>query len=105
MITEYELLLSMIRNVLVNANLFKWELWRTGMLRLDIDDNVVLHIWDMRYRDESVTLIHNHPFKLNSIVIVGQITNRRYWQYDQETQFALGNPELHFNQQRINCGT
>lgn len=97
-------LISMVHNILINAHLFKWELWRTGMLRLDIDENTVLHIWDMRYRDENVTLIHDHPFNLSSIVIAGKILNQRYWQYSPDARFARDRPELHFKQQRIVCG-
>lgn len=63
---------------MVDGLAFRWELWRTGMLRLDLDNDIVLHVWDDRFRHDGVTMIHDHPWDLHSTVLAGELTNVRY---------------------------
>jgi hypothetical protein len=67
-----------IKFILEESNHFDWELWETGMLRLDLAPDLTLHVWDMRFRNEAVTLIHDHPWGFQSTVVNGRLRNQRY---------------------------
>ena len=58
----------------------EWSLQGFGMLRHYLtQDNVWrLHVWDDRYRVTDVTMIHNHPWNLDSMVLSGALVNHRY---------------------------
>ncbi len=90
-----------LKRLLHVGELFDWELWRTGMLRLDIgEESPVLHIWDHRYQDINVTMAHDHPFDLESSVIAGTLTNLKF------TPVAKGvKPCEEYWQVKIQCGT
>lgn len=90
---------SVVKSILKSAPNFEWELWKTGMMRLDLDETNVLHIWDRRYHQPHVTMIHDHPFDLKSTVIAGRIINSRYVMVPEGT-----NPSKAFWKSRIQCG-
>lgn len=64
-----------------------WELWKTGMLRLDLNERTVLHIWDHRYYHPKVTMVHDHPFFLKSRIVAGKLGNVRYIPHGQGDVF------------------
>lgn len=96
--TTTHLLRALTRLVLSEWDAFDWELWKTGMLRTDLDDHTVLHVWDRRYRDESVTMYHDHPFAFESVIVAGRLINQRY------KVFETGLAEDRFWKSRIVCG-
>ncbi len=56
-----------------------WTMQGFGFLRLRIDDNTRLHIWDTRLREPGVSDIHDHAqWAFTSHVISGSIVNIRY---------------------------
>lgn len=65
--------------ILTNAHAYEWSLQGMGMLRLHLPNHCRLHVWDSRYRVPNVSMIHDHlQWGLTSIVVAGQLTNRRY---------------------------
>lgn len=90
---------EIIKSILVGAANFDWEIWKTGMLRLDLDETTVLHIWDKRYHQPHVTMIHDHPFDLKSTIIAGRLINSRYVPVPEGTM-----PSQLFWQTKIKCG-
>lgn len=80
-----------------------WTLQGFGMLRKYLAGGKYrLHVWDSRYRVENVTMLHDHPWDFDSLVIAGQIDQYRY----QRNQPV---PDHHANvvpvmEQSIVCG-
>lgn len=65
--------------ILQNADKFEWSLQGMGMLRLYLTPLVRLHVWDSRYRNDGVSMIHDHlQWSLHSTIIAGELRNRRY---------------------------
>ncbi len=58
----------------------EWSLQGFGMLRHYLTDDRVwrLHVWDDRYRVANVTMVHNHPWNLESSVLSGALVNHKY---------------------------
>lgn len=94
------LMLASVHTLLQNAEKFDWELWKTGMLRLDLSPLVSLHVWDMRYREQGVTLTHDHPWHLHSLVVAGELCNQRYFPAAKDD----GEVSFEYKKQRITCG-
>ncbi len=69
---------ALVKTIFSHANDYEWSLQGFGMLRLYLNKEVRLHIWDDRYRVTNVSDIHNHPWDFESEVVVGVIKNRRY---------------------------
>lgn len=70
---------AMAHAILTHADCYKWSLQGFGMLRLHLDDDVRLHIWDDRYRVPDVSLIHDHAqWGLKSTIISGAMRNTRF---------------------------
>lgn len=55
-----------------------WSVQGFGVLRLFIEDVGRLHIWDTRLRYPGVSLIHNHSWNLDSVIVAGELMNTRY---------------------------
>lgn len=57
-----------------------WSLQGFGMLShyLTEDKEWRLHVWDDHYRVADVTMIHNHPWNFDSMVLSGSLVNHRY---------------------------
>jgi len=73
------LTVPLVRQILMTAFAHQWTLQGFGMLRLHLNDNVRLHVWDDRYRVPNVSMIHDHlQWGFESSVVAGQITNHRY---------------------------
>lgn len=69
---------SLAMSILMSPNDRDWTLQGFGMLRTYLPGDVRLHVWDSRYRVENVSLIHDHPWDFESLIVAGQITNTRY---------------------------
>lgn len=68
-----------VEAILSKAHSYEWSLQGMGMLRLHLPNNIRLHIWDSRFRVPGVSMIHDHlQWGLESTVIAGRLTNRRY---------------------------
>lgn len=55
-----------------------WSLQGFGMLRLYLDKNIRLHIWDDRHKVDNVSLMHTHPWDFESYIVAGRIRNYRF---------------------------
>lgn len=64
--------------ILDNAHSFKWSVQGFGMLRLYIRDFGRLHIWDDLLRYPGVSMVHNHSWDLQSVVVSGHLINTRF---------------------------
>ncbi len=70
---------TLARAILTNAHAYEWSLQGMGMLRLHLPNDWRLHVWDSRFRKPGVSMIHDHlQWALESTIIAGQLTNRRY---------------------------
>lgn len=76
-----------------------WSQQGFGFLRLRLNENTRLHIWDSRLRVKHVSDIHDHTqWGLTSYIVTGMLLNQRY---HVRTTDAIG--MLH-NMTIINCG-
>lgn len=58
---------------------YQWSLQGMGLLRLYLNDNYRLHIWDSRFRAPGVSMIHDHlQWAFDSTVIAGRVVNIKY---------------------------
>lgn len=73
----FENLRSMAYFILRHATRFEWSLQGLGMLRLYIEPNLRLHVWDNRHRFPGATPIHDQ-WGLMSTVLSGELHNQRY---------------------------
>ena len=88
---------QLVKFILQHALNFKWSVQGLGMLRLYINENIRLHIWDSRIQVPNVTLVHTHPWDLTSEVIAGRIRDVVFT--DDECA-----DEMIFKKQNIQCG-
>lgn len=68
----------LVEKILKHATAFKWQLQGLGMLRTYISPAVRLHVWDSRYRVENVSMIHDHPWDFESLIIAGVVRQHRF---------------------------
>lgn len=87
----------LVKNILENADHFKWTYQGLGMIRLYLSDSVRLHVWDPSQAVPGVTDIHTHPWDFTSYVITGRILDQRLHKNHAE----FGAPYL---EQKIVCG-
>jgi hypothetical protein len=76
--SEHSLLKLSIRKILEGADVFRWTLQGLGMLRLYLNDEVRLHVWDPTFAFPAVSPIHDHPWDFDSYILAGVLTNRIY---------------------------
>jgi hypothetical protein len=56
-----------------------WTVQGFGFMRLRIDDNTRLHVWDSRLREPGVSDIHDHAqWAFRSLVLSGRIINVKF---------------------------
>lgn len=73
-----ELVRYLLKNRM-NLPIEDWTMQGFGFLRLRVDSNTRLHIWDARLRRPGVSDIHDHAqWAFTSIIISGSIINIRY---------------------------
>jgi hypothetical protein len=76
---HFQSLQQLVRLVLENAEQFEWTLQGLGMLRLHVNPNMRIHVWDSRFANPGVSTIHDHlQWALESTVVFGQLTNYRF---------------------------
>jgi hypothetical protein len=77
----------MVLFVLSRANLFEWSLRGSGrVIRLDLDARVCLHIWKPQLALPGVSVMHDHPWNLESVVVCGKLINSRFIETADQSQ-------------------
>lgn len=69
---------ALVKKILEQALSFEWSLQGFGMLRLHLDYDVRLNVWDSRYRVKNVSLMHSHPWNFKSLIVAGKLQNFRF---------------------------
>jgi hypothetical protein len=69
---------AFVKKILEHATRFEWSLQGFGMLRLHLDGDYRLNIWDKRFRVKDVSLIHSHPWDFESLILCGELRNQRF---------------------------
>lgn len=68
----------MVRDVLNNWTRYRWSIQGFGQLRTYISKELRLHVWNSKFAVPGVTMIHDHPWDFESVVVFGRIVNSRY---------------------------
>lgn len=69
---------SLVKKILEQPYDQEWSVQGLGMMRLYLDDNRRLHIWDDRLKVENVSVMHTHPWNFRSYVVAGVVNNERF---------------------------
>lgn len=71
---------ELVRGLLVSPHGREWSIQGFGMLRTYLDDKKVyrLNVWDSNYRVKDVSLVHNHPWHFESLIVAGKLRNIRF---------------------------
>ncbi len=75
---ETEICRVLVKSILESAIDYEWSIQGFGMLRLYLEPEVRLHIWDSHYRIESASLVHTHPWNFESFIVAGMMRNYQY---------------------------
>lgn len=86
---------SLVKKILESPYDLEWSIQGLGMLRLYLDDERRLHIWDDRYSVENVSVMHTHPWHFKSTVIAGVVHNTRFVEHPDYQRYY---------KQKIFCG-
>jgi hypothetical protein len=95
--STHQITKSLVRSILEHPHGRDWTLQGFGMLRLYLDSEHRMHVWDDRYAVRGVTLHHTHPWDFESIVVAGSVENIRFVETD-------GPDGTEFTKQLILCG-
>ena len=93
---DEHILKSFSRKILESPFELDWSIQGLGMLRLYLNESTRLHIWDDRYKVESVSEMHTHPWDFKSTIIVGHLANTIFIE-DTKSESV-------YNKQKIFCG-
>lgn len=93
---------ALVRKILEHPFGFEWSLQGFGMLRLYLEPEIRLHVWDSRFTVESVSQTHTHPWNFHSTVVAGVVRNTRYHEVDSHK--ATGARTKALRRQTILCG-
>ena len=88
---------KLIRHILKNGLDYRWSIQGFGMLRLYLDKETRLHIWNPSAAVPDVSEIHDHPWDFVSNIICGSLTNELYRIIEEL-------PEVTMLMQQIVCG-
>ncbi len=88
----------LVKKILEKADLYEWSLQGFGMLRMYLEPEIRLHIWDSRYQIENVSIIHTHPWHFTSTVIAGCVRNVEYEDNENLWNFEFSNPHELYTQ-------
>lgn len=69
---------GVIQHILETATKFEWTLQGFGMLRTYLPGDLRLAVWDSRYAVPNVSVIHDHPWSFESLVVAGRLHNTRF---------------------------
>lgn len=72
---------------MLNPGNAKWTLQGFGMLRLHLNDELRLNVWDSRFKVPGVSAIHTHPWDFESLIVVGRLYNTRYVETNEGTPY------------------
>lgn len=84
-----------VAKIIEHPHSYEWTLQGFGMLRLYLSRDVRLHVWSPQHAVEDVSVIHDHPWDFESLVLCGSIRDIVYRE-------AIGVPT--HSGQRIRCG-
>lgn len=82
---------------------YDWTLQGFGMLRCYLSKALRLHVWDARYRNAGVSMIHTHPWDFTSYIVAGEVQQYRYWRH-QPRSFVADEDGTVMLEQRLQCG-
>lgn len=68
----------LVENILKHPLQFDWSRQGLGMLRIYLSEEVRLHIWDSSLKISGASPIHDHPWDLESLIVVGRMRQHRY---------------------------
>lgn len=77
---DFAMTKAAVRAILDKWEAYEWSVQGFGMLRtcLDPDKRFRLNIWDSSLAVPNVSVIHDHPWDFDSVVLAGEFTNVRY---------------------------
>jgi hypothetical protein len=93
---------SLVKKILEHPLRYDWTLQGLGMLRLYLDDERRMHVWDDRYSVDDVSQMHTHPWNFESFIVAGEVTNQLY---HEVSNTVMPEGSLQYNKQKIFCGT
>lgn len=76
--TPYGAARKLCEFILRNAEMFEWSVQGLGMYRLYLSPDTRLHIWSESAEREKATKMHTHPWDFESLIIAGQVLDRRF---------------------------
>lgn len=71
---------SALQDVLRDPYAYRWTASGLGMIRcyLSPDESLRLHVWNRKFRAPGASMIHTHPWMLQSTVVRGSLKNYVY---------------------------
>lgn len=107
---QHATLKEIIRSILqypLSPNL-RWTIQGLGILRLYMRDIARLHIWDSRLEYAEVSKMHTHSWRLRSLIVAGQIQNRRFIEHPGVTTRSRSEANSRhiaaYMKARLHCG-
>lgn len=102
-LNDHALVKRLVQSVLEHRMAYDWSLQGFGMLRTYISKELRLHVWDSRYRTLSVSDLHTHPWSFDSLIVAGQMQNRRWSRISRDDIKA--DIDREFLEHELRCGT
>ncbi len=102
-LTVAQYIQPIVRGILEDSGRYEWSLQGFGMLRAYVSKELRLHVWNSSFTTPNVSTIHDHPWHMESVVIVGRIVNTRYdvhWASDVTAR----RPRVQHVRSKIVCG-
>lgn len=96
---NHEMTKKLVQAVLKSPHNLRGSVQGLGMMRTYLSDEIRLHIWDKSLKIPSVTPLHDHPWHLDSHIVVGELRQNRFRIVPQGTPSAE-----EFNTTTIKCG-
>lgn len=78
----------LVKKILESPFEHKWSLQGLGMLRLYLNKETRLHIWDSRFKVPNVSTIHDHPWDFDSLVVAGRLKQVRFYPYEAGERYS-----------------
>ena len=69
---------ALVLSILKSWQAYEWTVQGFGFIRTKIENVGRIHIWDSRLAIDLVSTVHNHPWKLQSTIISGELINQRF---------------------------
>lgn len=68
----------LVKNILQHPHGFDWSVQGLGMLRVYLEPEVRLHVWDRQLLVPGASPLHDHPWDFTSSIIAGRMVNTRF---------------------------